>query len=140
MAEHADERNAQGAHPFKRHARLVASVKHPHDRGGRGGDERRPGEGMGDSAVDLEITGAMRFSPASESATAMTVWVMLSTGKTILSLHLMATETGARVEKEVRKLREQLEYHEHRYYVLDDPEIGDAAYDALMNRLKALEA
>src|SRR5579859_2445560 len=41
---------------------------------------------------------------------------------------------------EARKLREQIEYHEHRYYVLDDPEISDAEYDALMNRLKALEA
>ena len=30
-------------------------------------------------------------------------------------------------------------YHEHRYYVLDDPEISDADYDALMNELKAIE-
>ncbi len=52
----------------------------------------------------------------------------------------MATVTDAKAEKEARKLREQLEYHEHRYYVLDDPEISDADYDALMNCLKALEA
>jgi DNA ligase (NAD+) len=37
-------------------------------------------------------------------------------------------------------LREKLRYHEHRYYVLDDPEISDAEYDALMNELKALES
>src|SRR5690349_16472335 len=37
-------------------------------------------------------------------------------------------------------LREQIRYHEHRYYVLDSPEISDAEYDALMNELKALEA
>jgi DNA ligase (NAD+) len=43
------------------------------------------------------------------------------------------------VEKEARKLREQLVYHEHRYYVLDAPEISDQEYDALMNRLKEIE-
>jgi DNA ligase (NAD+) len=37
-------------------------------------------------------------------------------------------------------LREQLAYHGHRYYVLDDPEIGDDAYDALLDELRALEA
>jgi len=37
------------------------------------------------------------------------------------------------------ELRDKIRYHEHRYYVLDDPEISDAAYDALMNELKALE-
>ncbi|HLZ51742.1 MAG TPA: NAD-dependent DNA ligase LigA, partial [Candidatus Acidoferrum sp.] len=31
-------------------------------------------------------------------------------------------------------------YHEYRYYVLDEPEISDAAYDRLMERLKELEA
>jgi DNA ligase (NAD+) len=38
------------------------------------------------------------------------------------------------------ELREQLAYHGHRYYVLDDPEIGDDAYDALLDELRALEA
>src|SRR5215213_4326699 len=32
-----------------------------------------------------------------------------------------------------------LEYHGHRYYVLDDPEIGDDEYDALLNELRGLE-
>jgi DNA ligase (NAD+) len=40
----------------------------------------------------------------------------------------------------VAELRRQLEYHGHRYYVLDDPEIGDDAYDALLDELRALEA
>ena len=31
-------------------------------------------------------------------------------------------------------------YHGHRYYVLDDPEIGDDAYDALLDELRAIEA
>jgi DNA ligase (NAD+) len=38
------------------------------------------------------------------------------------------------------ELRQQLEYHGHRYYVLDDPEIADDAYDALLDELRALEA
>ena len=37
------------------------------------------------------------------------------------------------------ELRRAIEYHSHRYYVLDDPEIGDDEYDALYNELKALE-
>jgi len=37
-------------------------------------------------------------------------------------------------------LRELLEYHNHRYYVQDNPEITDAEYDALFRELAALEA
>jgi DNA ligase (NAD+) len=37
------------------------------------------------------------------------------------------------------ELRRTLEYHNHRYYVLDDPEIRDDEYDALLNELRALE-
>ncbi|HMD31251.1 MAG TPA: NAD-dependent DNA ligase LigA, partial [Candidatus Acidoferrales bacterium] len=44
------------------------------------------------------------------------------------------------IEKEIEKLRAELRRHEHLYYVLDDPEITDAAFDRLMNRLKELEA
>jgi DNA ligase (NAD+) len=40
----------------------------------------------------------------------------------------------------LRELRDLIHYHDHRYYVLDDPEIEDAAYDALYRELKALEA
>ena len=40
----------------------------------------------------------------------------------------------------VDELRRLLDYHGHRYYVLDDPEIGDDAYDALLDELRALEA
>lgn len=40
----------------------------------------------------------------------------------------------------VAELRELLEHHNHRYYVLDDPEITDADYDALFRELQALEA
>jgi DNA ligase (NAD+) len=51
----------------------------------------------------------------------------------------MARAAPAGVKKEMEELREKLRYHEYRYYVLDDPEISDAAYDRMMNRLKELE-
>ncbi|MEZ5452712.1 MAG: NAD-dependent DNA ligase LigA [Thiothrix sp.] len=44
------------------------------------------------------------------------------------------------VEQQIEKLREQLRYHNHRYYVLDDPEIPDVEYDRLFRKLQALEA
>ena len=40
----------------------------------------------------------------------------------------------------IEELRKELRRHEHLYYVMDAPEISDAAYDALMNELKKLEA
>jgi len=39
----------------------------------------------------------------------------------------------------VEELRELLNYHAYRYYVLDDPEISDAEYDELMRELWELE-
>jgi DNA ligase (NAD+) len=44
-------------------------------------------------------------------------------------------ETATRV----RELRELLEHHAQRYYVLDDPEIGDDEYDRLLDELRAIE-
>ncbi|MEA2189978.1 MAG: ligase, partial [Solirubrobacteraceae bacterium] len=38
------------------------------------------------------------------------------------------------------QLREELHEHGRRYYVLDDPSIGDDEYDALLDELRALEA
>lgn len=43
------------------------------------------------------------------------------------------------VRAEIDKLRESLRYHSHRYYVLDEPEISDAEYDRLYDRLTELE-
>lgn len=37
------------------------------------------------------------------------------------------------------ELRQAIRHHDYRYYVLDDPEIDDAAYDALVRELMALE-
>jgi len=41
---------------------------------------------------------------------------------------------------QVAELRRIVEHHSYRYHVLDDPEISDAAYDALYDELQALEA
>jgi DNA ligase (NAD+) len=50
----------------------------------------------------------------------------------------MAKATG-KIKTEAEKLREQIRHHEYLYYVVDAPEISDAAFDKLMNRLKTLE-
>jgi DNA ligase (NAD+) len=39
----------------------------------------------------------------------------------------------------IADLRARIRYHEERYYVLNDPEIADAEFDALMKDLEALE-
>ncbi|HEY1689298.1 MAG TPA: NAD-dependent DNA ligase LigA [Solirubrobacteraceae bacterium] len=43
-------------------------------------------------------------------------------------------------QERAAELRRQIEHHAHRYYVLDDPEIGDDVYDALVEELRKLEA
>jgi DNA ligase (NAD+) len=43
-------------------------------------------------------------------------------------------------EVRAAELRTQLEHHGYQYYVLDDPEINDDAYDALLDELRAIEA
>jgi DNA ligase (NAD+) len=54
-------------------------------------------------------------------------------GKTPASTKRSAAERA-------RELRETLGYHSYRYYVLDDPEIGDDVYDELLDELRAIEA
>jgi DNA ligase (NAD+) len=39
----------------------------------------------------------------------------------------------------IAELRRTIEHHAHRYYVLDDPEIGDEEYDVLFAELRSLE-
>ncbi len=43
------------------------------------------------------------------------------------------------LKKRVEKLREEIEYHNYRYYILDQPEISDAQYDRLMREFQNLE-
>jgi DNA ligase (NAD+) len=44
------------------------------------------------------------------------------------------------IKTRVSQLRERLNHHNYRYYVLDDPEIPDAEYDRLLRELQSLEA
>ena len=37
------------------------------------------------------------------------------------------------------ELRREISHHDHRYYVLDDPEVGDDEYDALLDELRRIE-
>ncbi|MDE0464738.1 MAG: NAD-dependent DNA ligase LigA [Caldilineaceae bacterium] len=41
--------------------------------------------------------------------------------------------------KKIADLREQIAHHQHRYYVLDDPEITDTEFDSLFRELQTLE-
>src|SRR5713101_8842271 len=50
----------------------------------------------------------------------------------------MATQID-KLSTEVARLREQIDRHNYRDYVLDDPEVTDAEYDLLMRRLEILE-
>jgi len=43
------------------------------------------------------------------------------------------------VEKQINRLKEQINHHNYRYHVLDSPEISDAEYDQLVRELKQLE-
>ncbi len=45
----------------------------------------------------------------------------------------------AEVAERADELKRQLAHHNHRYYVLDDPEVGDDVYDALLDELRAIE-
>jgi DNA ligase (NAD+) len=46
---------------------------------------------------------------------------------------------AAHAAERAAELRQQLDHHGYRYYVLDDPEIGDDAYDALIDELRGIE-
>ena len=45
-----------------------------------------------------------------------------------------------RIVKRLEALRREITYHNHRYYILDQPVISDSAYDSLLRELEALEA
>ncbi|MGS2724025.1 NAD-dependent DNA ligase LigA [Porticoccus sp. GXU_MW_L64] len=46
----------------------------------------------------------------------------------------------AEASAEASRLRDQLNHHNHLYYVLDDPQIPDGEYDRLLRRLQDLES
>jgi len=49
-------------------------------------------------------------------------------------------EDMLKAKQRIEELRKIINYHNHRYYVLDSPEISDAEYDELMRELKQLES
>ncbi len=51
----------------------------------------------------------------------------------------MISQMAPKNFRKIAALREQLEYHNHRYHTLDDPEISDSDYDRMMRELAALE-
>ena len=48
-------------------------------------------------------------------------------------------KNSEKIRKDVESLREQIRYHDWRYYILNDPELSDREYDRLMERLEHLE-
>ncbi len=51
----------------------------------------------------------------------------------------VANYDQARAEERAEQLRHELEYHNYRYYVLDEPLLPDADYDALKEELRRIE-
>ena len=47
--------------------------------------------------------------------------------------------SSAELTAQVKKLRDALNEHNHRYYVLNDPSVSDAQYDELFHELKRIE-
>ncbi|HEY2928767.1 NAD-dependent DNA ligase LigA [Piscinibacter sp.] len=54
--------------------------------------------------------------------------------------HTDLSATAPDLAARAAELREQLQHHAHRYYVLDQPEIPDAEYDRMFQELQAIEA
>src|SRR4051812_17733856 len=51
----------------------------------------------------------------------------------------MASAATGNPAQRADELREQIRYHNGRYFELDEPEISDAEYDELVRELRALE-
>ncbi|PSQ94085.1 MAG: hypothetical protein BRD57_00960, partial [Proteobacteria bacterium SW_6_67_9] len=45
----------------------------------------------------------------------------------------------AATRKRAAELRDEIEHHRYRYYILDDPEVSDAEFDRLVRELQRLE-
>ena len=52
---------------------------------------------------------------------------------------LSKTAAKQAAELAAEKLRDKIRRHEYLYYVLDQPELSDAQFDKLMDRLKEIE-
>lgn len=52
----------------------------------------------------------------------------------------MFLSVDSKVALRIEALRREILFHNHRYYVLDSPQINDAAYDDMVRELRSLEA
>ena len=52
----------------------------------------------------------------------------------------MTTKHDKHLISQLQTLHEELHYHNHRYYVMDDPELPDSEYDKLLRELQTIEA
>ena len=48
--------------------------------------------------------------------------------------------TLTEAKEKIERLRHEIEYHSHRYYVMDEPEISDFEYDSLQRELRSIES
>ncbi|MEY3138423.1 MAG: ligase, partial [Pseudomonadota bacterium] len=46
-----------------------------------------------------------------------------------------ATAAEAELQQRLAELRREIEQHNYRYYILDEPQVPDAEYDRLMQQL-----
>lgn len=51
-----------------------------------------------------------------------------------------SVQSSSDLKSELESLHSQINHHNYRYYVLDDPEVPDAEYDRLMGRLREIES
>jgi len=51
----------------------------------------------------------------------------------------MNSPIPTKVKNKIKQLHHDLHYHNHRYYVLDDPEIPDSEYDKMLRELQTIE-
>jgi len=63
----------------------------------------------------------------------LSAYILYNRGKTMKKI------SKEEAKKRIEELREEINYHNYRYYVLDQPVISDAEYDDLMRELKELE-
>jgi DNA ligase (NAD+) len=78
------------------------------------------------------VIGSMRVQDSGVSGLSMSANIILPMdGK---------SHSHQKPAERAEELREQIRHHEHMYYVMDAPEISDAAFDKLMNELKRIEA
>ncbi len=46
---------------------------------------------------------------------------------------------SSNIQERIQELRDQIEFHNHKYYVDDDPEVSDDEYDSMYRKLENLE-